>query len=45
MEPEVAGDDRRGALEQLDETVDHTMAMTIWEEAAGVTVAPHERAS
>ncbi len=34
-----------GALEQLDTTVDHTMAMTIWEQAAGVTVAPHERAT
>jgi 3-hydroxyisobutyrate dehydrogenase len=35
----------RGALEQLDEVVDHTMAMTVWEQAAGVTVAPHERTS
>ena len=34
-----------GALEQLDTTVDHTMAMTVWEQAAGVTVAPHERAT
>jgi 3-hydroxyisobutyrate dehydrogenase len=38
-------DRMRGALEQLDTTVDHTMAMTIWEQAAGVTVAPHERAT
>jgi 3-hydroxyisobutyrate dehydrogenase len=37
-------DRMRGALEQLDDAVDHTMAMTIWEQAAGVTVAPHERA-
>ncbi len=37
-------DRMRGALEQLDGVVDHTMAMTVWEEAAGVTVAPHEAA-
>ena len=34
-----------GALEQLDSVVDHTMALTVWEHAAGVTVGPHERAS
>jgi 3-hydroxyisobutyrate dehydrogenase len=38
-------DRMRGALEQLDNVVDHTMAMTVWEQAAGVTVAPHERAT
>jgi 3-hydroxyisobutyrate dehydrogenase len=38
-------DRMRGALEQLDSVVDHTMAMTVWEQAAGVTVAPHERAT
>ena len=37
-------DRMRGALERLDQAADHTMAITIWEEAAGVTVAPHERA-
>jgi 3-hydroxyisobutyrate dehydrogenase len=36
-------DRMRGALEQLDQVVDHTMALTIWEQEAGVTVAPHER--
>jgi 3-hydroxyisobutyrate dehydrogenase len=36
-------DRMRGALEQLDDVVDHTMALTIWEQAAGVTVAPHEK--
>jgi len=35
----------RGALEQLDPTADHTLAMTVWEQAAGVTVAPKEHAS
>jgi 3-hydroxyisobutyrate dehydrogenase len=34
----------RGALEQLDQVADHTLAMTVWEQAADVTVAPHERA-
>jgi 3-hydroxyisobutyrate dehydrogenase len=38
-------DRMRGALDQLDDVVDHTMALTIWEQAAGVTVAPHERAT
>ena len=38
-------DRMRGALEQLDQVVDHTAALQVWEQAAGVTVAPHERAS
>jgi hypothetical protein len=37
-------DRMNGALEQLDTTVDHTAALQIWEQAAGVTVEPHERA-
>lgn len=36
-------DRMRGALEQLDQAADHTLAMTVWEQAAGVTVAPAER--
>jgi 3-hydroxyisobutyrate dehydrogenase len=35
----------RGALEQLGQGADHTAAMQVWEQAAGITVAPHERAS
>jgi 3-hydroxyisobutyrate dehydrogenase len=35
----------RGALEELDQVVDHTAALKVWEERAGVTVAPHERAT
>jgi 3-hydroxyisobutyrate dehydrogenase len=38
-------DRMKGALDQLDDVVDHSMALTIWEQAAGVTVAPHERTS
>ena len=38
-------DRMKGALDQLDNVVDHSMALTIWEQAAGVTVAPHERTS
>jgi len=38
-------DRMRGALEQLDDVVDHSKALTIWEQAAGVTVAPHEKAT
>jgi 3-hydroxyisobutyrate dehydrogenase len=34
----------RAALEQLDQVADHTLALTVWEQAADVTVAPHERA-
>jgi hypothetical protein len=29
----------RGALDQLEPTADTTMALTVWERAAGVTVA------
>jgi 3-hydroxyisobutyrate dehydrogenase len=38
-------DRMRGALAELDAVVDHTAALQVWEQAAGVTVAPHERAS
>jgi hypothetical protein len=38
-------DRMKGALDQLDDVVYHSMALTIWEQAAGVTVAPHERTS
>jgi 3-hydroxyisobutyrate dehydrogenase len=35
----------KAALDELDDTtVDHTAALQIWEQAAGVTVEPHERA-
>lgn len=37
-------DRMRGALEQLDSVVDHTAALKIWEQAAGVTVQPREQA-
>jgi 3-hydroxyisobutyrate dehydrogenase len=32
-----------GALDQLEPGADHTSAMQVWEQAAGVTVAPHEK--
>jgi len=38
-------DRMKGALDQLDNVVDHSMALTIWEQAAGVTVLPLGRTS
>jgi 3-hydroxyisobutyrate dehydrogenase len=38
-------DRMRDALEQLEPGADHSLAMTIWEKAAGVTVAPKQPAS
>jgi 3-hydroxyisobutyrate dehydrogenase len=39
----LAHERMRGALEQLDNVVDHTAAIQVWERAAGVTVQPHEK--
>jgi 3-hydroxyisobutyrate dehydrogenase len=39
----LAHERMRGALEQLDDVVDHTAAIQVWERAAGVTVQPHEK--
>jgi 3-hydroxyisobutyrate dehydrogenase len=39
----LAHERMRGALEQLDNVVDHTAAIQVWEQAAGVTVQPHEK--
>jgi 3-hydroxyisobutyrate dehydrogenase len=38
-------DRMRGALEQLGTGADHTSAIQVWEQDAGVTVAPREPAS